>query len=60
MLVTTVFCDKCGIGLWFRGIVPKWLVVKKAREYGWSIGKRHLCPECRDRGRKVGELNEAD
>ena len=60
MFATTVFFDKCGIGLQFSSIEPKWFVVKKAREYGLSIGKIHLCPECRDGNRKEGEQNEVD
>ena len=60
MFVTSIYCDKCGIGLQFSSIEPKWFVVKKAREYGWSIGKRHLCHECRDGSRKAGKLNEDD
>ena len=47
MFATSIFCDKCGCGLQFSSIEPKWFVVKKAREDGWSVGKRHLCPECR-------------
>jgi hypothetical protein len=27
-------------------MLTKKAAVKNAREYGWSIGKRHLCPVC--------------
>ena len=52
MFATIIFCDKCGIGLQFSSIEPKWFVIKKARENGWSVGKRHLCPECRGEKKK--------
>ena len=26
----------------------KTLMIKNARASGWSIGKRHLCPDCRN------------
>lgn len=55
MFATIIFCDKCGIGIQFSSIEPKWFVIKKARDNGWSIGKQHLCPECRDGSRKECE-----
>ena len=57
MFATIIFCDKCDRGIQFPSIVPKYFIVKRARENGWSIGKRHLCSECRDGNRRVG-LNE--
>lgn len=29
MFATSIFCDKCGIGLQFSSIEPKWFVVKR-------------------------------
>lgn len=58
MIQTSIFCDKCGNGFSFDGIEPKWFMIEMARKKGWSIGKRHLCPNCRERKRRAGEQNE--
>lgn len=57
---TAVHCEGCGDTYYICDIVPKRLMVKKARDYGWSIGKYHLCPECkkkRSQLKKEGWLN---
>lgn len=53
MLYNGYFCDKCGIAVEYKQPVNKWLPSKTdlihfAREDGWSIGKRVLCPDCRN------------
>lgn len=50
---TAVHCDGCGDTLYFLNIIPKWLIISKARESGWSMGKYHLCHECRKNRNKL-------
>lgn len=52
---TAVHCDGCGDTIFICQIVPKWLITEKARESGWSMGKYHLCPECK---KKRGQLKK--
>lgn len=56
MFETSIFCDKCGCGFSFPEVEPKWFMTETAREKGWTIGKRHLCPNCNKKNR--GNLNE--
>lgn len=58
MFETSIFCDKCGCGFSFPNVEPKWFMTKIAREKGWTIGKRHLCPDCNNKNRRTGEQNE--
>lgn len=39
-------CDRCGKTSWY-GHIGKTYILKWSRENGWSIGKQHLCPNCR-------------
>jgi len=44
--IYTIECDGCGddgINELYRTIAEE-----KARREGWSLGKRDLCPECRE------------
>lgn len=50
---TDVHCDGCGETIYISRIVPKWLITEKARSEGWSIGKYHLCPECKKKRRQL-------
>ena len=50
---TSVYCDGCGDTVYILSIAPKWMIVKRARENGWSIGKYHLCPECKKKRRQL-------
>lgn len=56
MFETSIFCDKCGCGFSFPNVEPKWFMTKIARQKGWTIGKRHLCPGCNNKNR-MGEVN---
>lgn len=52
MFYTGYYCDKCGIAIEYRREIKSWLpsktyLVEWARNKGWSIGKRVLCPNCR-------------
>lgn len=53
MFETSIYCDKCKKGFSFLKIEPKWFMVQEARDQGWTIGKMHLCPDCKRR-RKHG------
>lgn len=48
MFQTSIFCDCCGNGFSFPDVVSKKVMVSVARKDGWSIGKQHLCPKCRE------------
>lgn len=48
MFQTSIFCDCCGSGFSFPDVVSKKVMVSVARKDGWSIGKQHLCPKCRE------------
>lgn len=45
---TVVYCDKCNAALNIIGHVSKSRTNKIARENGWSIGEKDLCPDCRN------------
>ena len=52
MIGAFIVCENCGTAD-FYSLVPKSWITKWAREKGWSIGKQHLCPECR-KNKKMG------
>lgn len=45
MIVSGVTCDVCGKA-WLIKHMAKKYVVPFAREIGWKIGKRCICPMC--------------
>lgn len=52
MLYSGYYCDKCGTAFEYKANNNEWLpnktyLVVRARENGWSVGKRILCPKCR-------------
>lgn len=49
-IATEMYCDGCGALRHFNGAVGKNLMERLARKDGWSIGKYHLCPECKEKG----------
>lgn len=51
MFERRIYCDKCKKGFYVENIVSKWMMVNKARELGWTIGKMHLCPNCKRKGK---------
>lgn len=55
MFETSISCDRCGYGFSYPNIEPKWFMTKVAREEGWSVGKKHLCPNCRGKITKKSE-----
>ena len=60
MFETTIICDGCGGVISYAQIVNKTGMTMTARKKGWSIGKYHLCPECkkkRSQLKKEGRLN---
>lgn len=60
MFETNMICDNCGDGFQFQSIKSKWFMIKTARIMGWSVGKKHLCPNCRKWDRRVGDRNVVD
>ena len=48
MFEIAIVCEKCGERkiLW-NTILPKKYAIKIAREDGWAIGKKTLCPACK-------------
>ncbi|MEY8517218.1 hypothetical protein AALC25_09870 [Lachnospiraceae bacterium 29-84] len=45
-------CDKCGKAIEYRREPKEWLpskvyLVEYARQAGWSVGKKVLCPDCK-------------
>lgn len=53
MIGAFIVCENCGTAD-FYSLVPKSWITKWAREKGWSIGKQHLCPDCRKNKKKRG------
>lgn len=49
MFESSVICDKCGTKLTYHSNIHKNILIMLARDHGWTIGKRHLCPKCRTR-----------
>ena len=45
--ISGICCDGCGLEMYFESIEPKYMIVDRARKNGWSVGKLHLCPQCR-------------
>ena len=45
----TVICDKCG-----QKIISSWeklsMVISTFRDKGWTLGKKHICPDCVKKG----------
>ena len=52
-IYTIIECDICSNILDSVGATPKYLMIKKAREKGWSVGKRILCTGCK-KGKRGG------
>lgn len=50
---TAIYCDGCGEALNWGKVISKTTIVAIARRNGWSIGKNHLCTECRKKKSKL-------
>ena len=53
---TVVYCDNCNTALNIIGHISKSRANKIARENGWSIGEKDLCPDCRNYNKPKGLL----
>lgn len=53
MIGAFIVCENC-VTADFYSLVPKSWITKWAREKGWSIGKQHLCPDCRKNKKSAG------
>ena len=53
MIVTSICCDKCGKQLTYLTAVGSTCMKSLARKGGWSVGKQHLCPNCRKKKRSM-------
>lgn len=49
---TSIICDKCSERYSEAGISTKSWLKRRARELGWTIGKKDHCPKCRQKRRK--------
>ena len=54
---TEIVCDACATCITRGTIVTKGGMIRDARTRGWSIGKYHLCPECRKKRRQLIKEN---
>ena len=52
-LHTRIECDECQGAMIFNGISTKKTVILVARTKGWSVGKKILCPTCRNKKKVV-------
>lgn len=50
---TSIICDKCSERISHTDVYTKQWMIRCAREKGWTIGKRELCPNCRKKRRKA-------
>lgn len=51
-----IHCDACGDTVYYcshYNVITKGRMIKHAREHGWSIGKYHLCPDCKKKRNKL-------
>jgi hypothetical protein len=46
-----VTCDQCGDTAWCDGQTQR-DAASYARTQGWSIGKNHLCPVCKEKPKR--------
>ena len=51
MLFVGIRCDNCGATSQYHNRFGKVMTKKLAREKGWSIDKKDLCPECNSRNK---------
>lgn len=52
---TEIYCDGCYKVIKNPGICTKGYMIRSARNKGWSIGKWHLCPYCKNHKKKLKE-----
>jgi hypothetical protein len=43
---SAVYCDKCGNGTEWDGLVSFTQMERMLRNKGWTCGKRHVCAVC--------------
>ena len=43
-----VWCEKCNHHFYFDGYEKKQSIIKFLRQNDWAIGKKVLCPQCRE------------
>lgn len=53
MFQTSVICDKCSEKLSYRDNIHKNIMIMLARDHGWTMGKYHLFPNCKNRNRQI-------
>ncbi|SHN86534.1 MULTISPECIES: hypothetical protein [Desulfitobacterium] len=54
-IYTVIECDSCSNTLDSVGATPKYLMIKKAREKGWSVGKQIRCSDCKKHKKEDGK-----
>lgn len=50
-IIKGIVCDKCERMIYWEGNTSKAITTSIARDKGWTIGKRCLCPYCRQKRR---------
>lgn len=52
-----ICCDACGETLEYWGSISSTILKKRAREEGWTCGKKDSCPRCaaKKKAHKDGE-----
>lgn len=51
-IATEMYCDACGETIHRSKAISKTTMELLAKVDGWSVGKYHLCPECKAKGVK--------
>lgn len=50
---TEIVCDACNDCITRGTLCTKGKIIHIARKAGWSVGKYHLCPECRGKRKQL-------
>ena len=50
---TEIVCEGCSTCITIGSIATKGSMRRIARKNGWSVGKYHLCPDCRKNRKKL-------
>ena len=56
MLYSGYFCDRCGKAVEYKRESCEWLpfkthIIRWAREAGWTVGRKIICPKCKAEGK---------
>lgn len=51
-IIRGVICDSCHFMICWESNVSKQMAAEAARNKGWTIGKRCLCPDCKPKKKR--------